>query len=105
MRRPARPRAGRAGIAALAAALLALAGCKVEVEGAPCSVPGQGADCPSGQACGNDLRCSMAAASAGCVFCTDGAPGCSGPDVVRCAVDRSQACASWIRVQTCTGFV
>lgn len=56
---------------ALAAALL-LAGCSVDVEGAPCRVPWQGGDCPDGQACGNDLRCSTralscAAAGAHCV--------------------------------------
>jgi hypothetical protein len=46
----------------LAAALAALlGGCVVDVDGAPCAVSGQSTDCPSGQACGNDHRCSARA--------------------------------------------
>jgi len=36
----------------------ALAGCSVELEGAACDVPGETAQCPSGQACGVDRKCS-----------------------------------------------
>jgi hypothetical protein len=42
---------------ALATALL-LAGCQVDLEGAACAVPGSSDQCPSGQRCGVDLRCS-----------------------------------------------
>lgn len=42
---------------ALAAALL-LAGCQVGLEGAACAVPGSSDQCPSGQRCGLDQRCS-----------------------------------------------
>lgn len=44
-------------------AALALAACQVNVEGAPCTTPGTAADCPDGQACGHDSRCSNRAAS------------------------------------------
>lgn len=44
-------------LVALAAAL-ALAGCQVNLEGAACSAPGSSAQCPSGQSCGLDQRCS-----------------------------------------------
>jgi hypothetical protein len=44
-------------------ALIPAAGCQVNVEGAPCVAPGKLDDCPEGQACGNDLRCSKRAAA------------------------------------------
>lgn len=44
-------------------AALALAACHVNVEGAPCAQPGATTDCPGGQACGVDLKCSTWAAS------------------------------------------
>ncbi len=60
--------------AAVAIAALSLAACHVNVEGAPCSVPGTTTECPSGQACGNDGKCSERAAA--CVgaqtFCRPG---------------------------------
>lgn len=40
------------------AAALALTGCQVNLEGAACSVPGKSDQCPSGQSCGVDQRCS-----------------------------------------------
>ena len=46
---------------ALAVPALCLAACTVNVEGAPCTVPGTTVDCPDKQACGNDLRCSTRA--------------------------------------------
>ncbi len=76
-------------------AALALAACQVDVEGAPCATPGARTDCPDGQACGNDLKCSTRAA--GCkaaqAFCTPGATPAASPK--RC---RGDAAA----IQTCT---
>lgn len=40
------------------AAALALSGCQVDLEGAACDLPGSGDQCPSGQRCGVDQRCS-----------------------------------------------
>lgn len=46
-------------VAALAA--LALAGCSLDLEGAACELPGATSQCPTGQRCGIDLRCSSQA--------------------------------------------
>lgn len=78
--------------AALAAALAAAA-CSVDVEGAPCSVPGSREECPSGQACGTGLTCSERAAS--CQPCTVGDVGCSGGDVKVCTAAGDDACGAW----------
>jgi hypothetical protein len=59
--------------AALAAALAG--GCKVETEGAPCEVVAATDQCPSGQRCGTNLKCSEAAAA--CTPCVTGARGCN----------------------------
>ena len=96
----------------LAAALAALlGGCVVDVDGAPCTVPGQSTDCPSGQACGNDRRCSARAAA--CVSsgarCTPGSGGAcldpsgvsSGEDQARRCVADDPVCGRWI-VEPCT---
>ncbi|MFT3914468.1 MAG: right-handed parallel beta-helix repeat-containing protein [Anaeromyxobacteraceae bacterium] len=58
-------------------ALSALAACSVELEGAACAVPGEGDQCPAGQKCGNDLRCSVRAADPDCGFCSLGSVSCS----------------------------
>ena len=75
--------------AAIVAALLALAACKVDVEGAPCGLPGTTADCPSGQACGVDGRCS-----AGADQCLDASERCA-PGTSRCSLEGD-------RIETCT---
>ncbi len=85
---------------ALAAALL-LSACQVDVEGAVCAVPGSGDLCPSGQRCGNDLRCSARAAS--CADrCTPGERGCVGGDVQTC-VDSDPVCGAWSVEVDCAG--
>ncbi len=86
----------RGALAMLAA--LALAACQVEVEGARCSGPGTGADCPDGQACGNDGRCSERAA--GCrtpsTRCDVGATKCTGDDVLETCTNADPVCGSWL---------
>lgn len=81
------------------AAALALAGCQVELEGAACAVPGAGDQCPSGQRCGNDLRCSARAAA--CADrCAPGERGCVGGDVRTC-VDADPVCGAWKTDNAC----
>lgn len=76
----------------LAAAAI-LAGCQLDVEGAACAVPGSGDLCPSGQRCGNDLRCSERAAA--CANrCTVGERRCVGGDVRTC-VEGDPVCGAW----------
>jgi hypothetical protein len=83
-------------------AALALAACSVDVEGAHCRVPGKAEDCPSGQACGNDRRCSeraLACESAG-TRCEPGTALCAGETgkerVERCSADADPACGAWV---------
>lgn len=93
---------------ATAAALL-LAACQVDVEGAGCRVPGASEDCPSGQACGNDGRCSegaLACETAG-TRCDPGAARCAGGEddderVERCRADPDAACGAWV-AEDCAG--
>jgi hypothetical protein len=66
-----------------------LAACKVDVEGAPCGAPGSTADCPSGQACGVDGRCS-----AGAEQCLDASE--------RCVLGTSRCSPEGNRIETCT---
>ena len=63
--------------AIVAVATLALVACQVNVEGAHCNQPGSAEQCPSGQACGNDGRCSERAAACG-ARCTPGEVRCGG---------------------------
>lgn len=88
---------------AVAAAALALAACQVDVEGAACEVPGATAQCPSGQACGNDLRCSRRAAACDGGPCTPGQVTCSAAgDVVRCDGTGDAVCGgTWTQVADC----
>ncbi len=81
---------------ATAAALLLAAACRVDVEGAGCRVPGASEDCPSGQACGNDGRCSERAASclAAGSFCLPDARKCQGGAIVTCAAGDG-VCGAW----------
>ncbi len=79
-------------VLALAAAAL-LGACVVEVEGAPCAAPGASSDCPGGQACGNDLRCSARALGCAGSRCTPGAGGeCLDPTGATSGVDRARRC-------------
>lgn len=77
-----------------------LAACTGEVEGAPCSVPGRITDCPSGQACGNDRRCS--ARALGCVpRCAPRTDGfCTAEGEARHCVDTDPVCGTWL-VEPC----
>lgn len=91
----------RAACALVAAAVLA--GCAVEVDGAPCAVPGATADCPGGQACGNDGRCSARALACAATRCAPGtddtclaeAGDASGTAVARRCVDVDPVCGRW----------
>lgn len=84
---------------ALAATLL-LGACAVDVDGAPCAVSGAVDDCPAGQACGNDLRCSARALACAASRCTPGEGSCEGPTAkeiaVRCSAD-DPVCGRWVR--------
>jgi hypothetical protein len=83
----------RPAIALVAA--LALAACQVGVDGAPCRTLGDAADCPPGQACGNDRRCS--ARAAGCVsagtLCEIGWAACTGGAEAKERVERCTGAA------------
>jgi len=82
---------------AVATALLHVA-CAVQVDGAPCSVPGKTVDCPADQACGNDLRCSARALACAGSMCTPDATYCSSTRTalaMRC--DRvDPVCGKWL---------
>lgn len=87
-------------------AALALAACRVDVEGAPCGEPGSIDDCPSGQACGNDLRCSerAMACAAAALRCTPGATRCEGAELEERAEECTgddPVCGAWV-VHPCT---
>lgn len=89
-----------------AAALLAalLAACAGEVDGAPCTVAGTTADCPGGQACGNDLRCSARALACVASRCTPGeGDACldpaglgSGSALARWCDGSDPVCGAWV---------
>lgn len=101
-RRLARPRRTAPALAAVAAALLGA--CAVDVNGAPCAVPGTTTDCPGGQACGNDLRCSARALACAASRCTPGAgDACldpagagTGTAVARWCDARDPVCGAWV---------
>jgi hypothetical protein len=89
------------------AAATVLAACQVEVEGARCETPGESRDCPSGQACGNDGKCSMSAAA-----CEAARTRCNVDDlrcnaghsaVERCVSTVDPACGSWQQTDPCSG--
>lgn len=74
----------------------ALAACSVDVEGAACRVAGSTEDCPSGQACGTGLTCSVRAAS--CKPCTVGAIECrvgATCELVECSGADDPVCGSF----------
>jgi hypothetical protein len=81
-------------------AALAFAACKVDVEGAGCVTPGSRAECPDGQACGNDLRCSIRAASCA-ARCDLGPTRCiDGATLETCIPDLDPVCGT-LRPQAC----
>lgn len=91
-------------LVALVWAGVLLAACTVEVEGAPCAVPGATADCPRDQACGNDRRCSARALACAASRCTPAVGGdCLGDPVgiatgtayARRCVDSDPVCGAW----------
>jgi hypothetical protein len=84
----------------------ALAACQVDVEGAPCRI-GSAGDCPAGQGCGFDERCSTRAASAGCPVCTPGAVRCEDTKIQECSADADRGgdpvCGGWVMTTQCRG--
>lgn len=80
----------------------ALAACQVDVEGAICAVPGDASECPAGQACGNDLRCTERAAE--CrepgSRCVPGTTRCAG-DVLELCTAADASCGAW-EVTSCS---
>jgi len=86
----------------LAALALAWAACSVSTEGAPCATAGTSTDCPSGQACGANLRCSVEAAGPGCITCSTGATRCE-TSAQACQATPDGACNAWVTTATCTG--
>ncbi len=98
MPRSSGPRPG-ALFAAIAAASL-LAGCRVDVNGAPCTMPGFATDCPDGQACGNDLRCSARALACAESRCSPGESHCSAElpnTAIRCDDAADPVCGRWVQ--------
>ncbi|WP_242340554.1 right-handed parallel beta-helix repeat-containing protein [Anaeromyxobacter sp. SG66] len=93
--------------------LLALAACQVDVEGAPCRGLGQATeDCPGGQGCGLDQRCSKRAAASSCALCTPDAvrckplqPGATAPGepgkIQQCDATGDPVCGAWVTRTTC----
>lgn len=79
------------------AAALALAACQVNVEGAQCSQPGTSAECPDGQACGNDRRCSERAAACArrCEVGDTRCTGATGTEAAETCTDADPVCGSW----------
>ncbi len=78
--------------------LALLAACQVDVEGAPCRI-GSAGDCPSGQGCGLDERCSVRAAS--CALCTPDDVRCEGTKIQRCSAASDPVCGAWETTTRC----
>ena len=75
---------------AAALVALALAACSVTIEGAPC----QGADnCPAGQGCGADARCSSKALT--CTPCRPGEQRCSPEGKATCGALEDGVCTAF----------
>jgi hypothetical protein len=71
-----------------------LGACSVDVEGATCKDVGTVDNCPSGQACGTDLKCSVKAA--GCTPCNPASfAECLGGDVQSCKPAGDGVCSYW----------
>jgi hypothetical protein len=80
--------------------LAALAACQVDVEGAPCRTD-HAEDCPAGQACGLDQRCSTRAAK--CTICTPGEGRCNGERFEECSAADDPVCGAWSTLWACEG--
>jgi hypothetical protein len=90
-------RGGPSFVSALALATLAAAGCAVDVEGAPCATAGEATDCPDGQACGNDLRCSVRALGCRTFRCAPGSIECKDAATARrCDRAADPVCGRWV---------
>jgi hypothetical protein len=90
-------------LSVIVAALL-VAGCQVDVEGAPCDAPGERNQCPSSQACGLDAKCSTRAAA--CAdMCTPGEKRCTEDariaTITVCDTTRDPICGSWEQPEAC----
>lgn len=111
----ARVRALSGAVPLAMAVALVLSACTVDVEGAPCSAPGEAGQCPGGQACGNDGKCSVRAAACAALApgtpgarCTPGVGGaCVDPEgtpttgvAKRCTADDA-VCGTWV-YEPCT---
>lgn len=85
--------------------LLSLAACQVDVEGAACEVPGAADQCPSGQACGNDLRCSGRAASCAARCKPDADVRCAaGHAAVEVCRGTDPVCGAWTAQPACAPY-
>ncbi|WP_242344413.1 right-handed parallel beta-helix repeat-containing protein [Anaeromyxobacter terrae] len=91
--------------------LVALAACQVDVEGAPCRGLGLASeDCPAGQGCGLDGRCSARAAAPTCALCTPEDRRCKDTDstgtstsakIQECSATADPVCGEWKTVIPC----
>lgn len=81
----------------LSLAVAALAGCVAKEEGRTCA---EDPDCPSGQKCGYDLRCSKAAAACPGTICRE--DDCAGNAPRRCVVSGNGVCASLVPLAACS---
>ncbi len=90
-------------------ALAALAACSVELEGAACETPGNTDQCPAGQKCGMDKKCSVRAADPDCLFCELDDTSCGGAENVLLTCTRVDAACRTLSPTTCDtnccGFV
>jgi hypothetical protein len=77
---------------------LLVTGCSVDLNGAPCAVAGETADCPDRQACGNDLRCSARALACVATRCAPGATECidGRANARRCDRAADPVCGRWV---------
>jgi hypothetical protein len=82
-------------------AVLLVAGCQVDVEGAPCEIPGATDLCPSGQACGQDRRCSTRASACRATMCAPDAQRCAGGVIARCSTAADPVCGAWEPQRSC----
>ncbi|MFO0582955.1 MAG: hypothetical protein U0229_11840 [Anaeromyxobacter sp.] len=82
-------------------ALAALAACSVELEGAACDTPGNTDQCPAGQKCGWDKKCSVRAADPDCLFCELDDTSCGGAENVLLTCTRVDAACRTLSPTTC----
>jgi hypothetical protein len=83
---------------------LLMAACSVDLEGATCRAVGASDNCPVGQACGTNLKCSVKAA--GCQPCVAGTVECRAEptcEVVECTAAVDPVCGTWKAASDATG--